>query len=306
MISTTNTTNNPSSQTLIHKSPQQPHNAFSSEVINTCAAVSATTTPNLSSRIIPTIGSLVKRFSLNYSGEGLVSDPQRTRTVRVGIRFQVQVDSFSNNSSNSPRAPNGNPQIRPKGITRTHSLDYIHSANNRGVCATNNSSNSVSSVSDSSCDSTNSYNNRQFVIERSPGTSPVLHRNFASVGNFKDNNTLSGSSDLEFDSSSGVSSLGGSNPTSPVNSRRHSSSLAFHNRINQALNLCRNQLTVAGDPDHSRRSSVQVYRRGSNPHTPEQRSPISTSPIRRVSTMEDASSYQILRCFPGLYDTLLS
>lgn len=50
----------------------------------------------VSTRIIPKLGSIVKRFSLNYSGEGLVTDRQRTRTVRVGIRFQVQLDAFQN------------------------------------------------------------------------------------------------------------------------------------------------------------------------------------------------------------------
>jgi hypothetical protein len=290
MISPNNSTNpslSPAAPTQVQvRSLQQ--NAITSDLIPAPST--------LGSRIIPKIGSIVKRFSLNYSGEGLVTDPQRVRTVRVGIRFQVQVDSFLNNSHSRGVAATGNPQIRPRGITRTnsapHSIDYINSSSCLSQSPTNSSSSCDSAFSNSEIISS-SNNNRQFVIERSPpGTSPTLHRNFTSVGNLKDNTC----SDLDLDSSSGVSSLGGSNPQSPINSRRHSSSLAFHNRINQALNLCRSQLTAARDREFvGRRSSVQVYRRDSPP----ERSPISTSP-RRISSMEDASSYHILRCFPGL------
>lgn len=191
----------------------------------------------LSSRIIPKIGSIVKRFSLNYSGEGLVTDPQRVRTVRVGIRFQVQVDSILNNQQ---------AQHQQQRIIRTNSapnsIQFLPEAENPG--------------------------------QRSPPLSFRSQR-FLSLGSVCGKEEFDG--ELA-DSSSGVSSLSGSNPQSPVLQRRASSgSLAFHNRINQALSLCRNQL--------ARRSNSI-----SSPET----SPLSTSPV-----MEDASSYQILRCFPG-------
>jgi hypothetical protein len=261
---------------------------------------------NLSSRIIPKIGSIVKRFSLNYSGEGLVTDRQRVRTVRVGIKFQVQVDSFVNNQRG------GN---RPRGITRTNSLppesiefynqhsnspnkidicDPIAQRNNRALCGSRSPSISSSNV-----------NSKPSITysEVSPKTSPTFEKTYSTDPN------LNNSEVSELDSSSGVSSLAGSASHSPVASRRHSSSLAFHNRINQALTLYRSQLAAAAasrrgtETDFTaRRASVQVLRRGSV--TPDRTSsgyysPPETSPPSEI--MEDASSYQVLRYFPGKF-----
>ncbi|CAL8143166.1 unnamed protein product [Orchesella dallaii] len=208
---------------------------------------------HLSSRIIPKLGSIVKRFSLNYSGEGLVTDRQRTRTVRVGIRFQVQVDSFE----------------RPRTILRTQSTPAIEQLD--------------SGFSSPTAD----------VF----GNSPQLALEYK--GNSAAASTVNCS---EGDSSSGVSSEAGS----PVLGRRHSSAtLSFHNRINKALDSYRNQLVTptpgaaAGSPPGNesslnRRSSIQVYRRGST--TPERANSIAEE---EHQNMEDCSSYQVLRHFPG-------
>lgn len=286
--------------TALPSSPPPPNSAQQIQLRNSENVTTGSVGSRIIPQIIPKIGAIVKRFSLNYSGEGLVTDPHRVRTVRVGIKFQVQVDSFLNNSVNTPQlAANGPQQIRPRGIIRTnsapHSIDHILNAANN--C--DSSSYSTPSITDVTNNSTN--NNKQFVIERHGGN-PTLHRNFTSAGNLNKEN-LQGFSNCSDSSSSGVSSCGGSNPQSPINGRRHSSSPAFHNRINQALSLCRNQLAAARGGERSdylgRRNSVQVYRRtNSTCHSPERSPSISSSPT--ASGMEDSSSYQILRCFPGL------
>lgn len=151
--------------------------------------------PTLGSRIIPKIGAIVKRFSLNYSGEGLVTDPNRVRTVRVGIRFQVQVDSFLNNNAQTTlRSPTGSLPVRPRGIPRTNSAPHFINSN----C----DSYSTPTITDIT------PSNRQFAIEGGEGRSPTLHRNFTSAGNLSKESTCY-QSDIELDSSSGVSSLGG-------------------------------------------------------------------------------------------------
>lgn len=267
---------------------------------------------HLSSRIIPKLGSIVKRFSLNYSGEGLVTDRQRTRTVRVGIRFQVQVDSFVNNRLQQQ-------EQRPRAILRTQSAPSVEQLD----------SGFSSPTADIIFPPTNSrqlaleYSKQNSLSNPSISTSTSEYCCGSSGSSASRGSNATSTNSIGFtDSSSGVSS----EASSPVLNRRQyhhqihyhpeeqsSSTLAFHNRINQALNLYRNQQLVtssagastAGSPPAdsylNRRSSVQVYRRGSS--TPPERS---SSVPEQQNKMEDSSSYQVLRHFPGTHESCFS
>lgn len=255
----------------------------------------------LSSRLIPKLGSIVKRFSLNYSGEGLVTDRQRTRTVRVGIRFQVQVDSFVNNRS----------QERPRAILRTQSAPTVEALD-----------------SGFSSPTTDVFptNNKQLALEYPSNT--CAHSNSSSTLSVADcsssNHSSSGTGGVQIGIGHGVDSCSSgvsSESTSPVLRRRvgnnfplpsaqpesnsNSNTLAFHNRINQALNSYRKNQEQQSEP-RARRSSVHVYRRGSA--SPErsstepdhsQTSNSCESSAASAQNMEDASSFQVLRHFPG-------
>lgn len=268
----------------------------------------------LSSRLIPKLGSIVKRFSLNYSGEGLVTDRQRTRTVRVGIRFQVQVDSFINN-----RLENG----RPRAILRTQSAPVVDQLDSGFSSPT-------TDVFPPNTQLALEYNHHQPSSIKNISQSQSNSSSTLSVGGSSVDYTCSGagsSNGIQIGIGSGVdscSSCVSSEASSPTLERRanltwplrdrhnhnhseinqssdhhpNSNTLAFHNRINQALNSYRNnqqQQQSADNQQRTRRSSVQVYRRGSA--SPERSSSIS-SPAEHNS-MEDSSSYQVLRHFPG-------
>jgi len=273
---------------------------------------------NLGSRIIPKIGSIVKRFSLNYSGEGLVTDPQRVRTVRVGIKFQVQVDSFLNNreqGNNRPRAILRANSAPPESIEFHSTHPSIESSNNQLPQGTNRAL-VYGSNSPSISSSNINIIQKSSSCEVSPKGSPPLDRGYCSLGSLPTTSDELSSPNCEItelDSSSGVSSLAGSASHSPVVSRKQSSTLAFHNRINQALTVYRSQsaaaVTTRNGGTAARRASVQVLRRGSIT-PPERRSKDnspshSTSPSQRSSIMEDASSYQVLRYFPGKFPLIL-
>jgi len=225
----------------------------------------------LGSRLLPKIGSIVKRFNLNYAGEGLVTDRENSRVVRVGIRFQVQVDSFKSVSSD-----------RTRGLSRSASLPAVTENSSESNLA---HKNSLVPLSDPLNSKSGGHNKNGRVFR---SHSNVI-REDEDLGESKGLSRFSNNSSVD-------------NHQEPVEEETNSS---FHSRINQALSHreYRRRSCIAGQ--FSYQQTLPSSRDHSN-HSSRSSSAYSSlsSSRKTLNGMED-STYQVLRHFPGKHFLLI-